>query len=1162
MASGLARMVPLLTQYGPWQELLAVVRAGHDAHVFGLSGSLAALATTALQDLDGPILVISPGWTETRRLAADLSHVADPDRVVIIPPRPVIYGEVAAAGHEWEHRRVAALARLATDSKVVALAPVEAARQLQMPLHQGALPVAVGAVIGREYLLSGLKRLGYERLPMVEQPGQFSARGAVIDVFPPDGEPIRIELFDDTVDLLTSFDPITQRSGSGRSEIVIHPAREMLWNDEERRQALRRLSTEARQMAETLTGRGQLQQAKKVRERWEERMAALVDGRIWPGMDRVAAAFGALVPLTALFSQAPMVVLDDRERVMEAARGQAMEETAEWQRRLEQGDLLPVECETVIGAEDFLTRLGGRAHLSLSLLPHQRHHGQWILALSGRPAPRAHGQWDLLQTEIQRLRKARHRVVVTVKDATAQQALIGRLVDCAIPVRMDLPEPGEVGVVVGQLAQGFVLPEVALAVLTETELTGRDVRSVPTRRRSVSGQPLVRLAELSPGDYVVHVTHGIGRFLGVRTLDTGGQHKDYLHIAYAGDDTLYIPVDQLDLVQRYAGVEDRSPKLSRLGGNDWGRVKEKVRASVREMASELIRLYAARQSRPGFAFGPDTPWQQDFETAFPYEETPDQLRASQEIKHDMEISRPMDRLLLGDVGYGKTEVALRAAFKAIMAGKQVAILVPTTLLAEQHFATARARLAGFPIRVDVLSRFRSVSEQHEVLQGLADAQVDMVIGTHRLLGRDVVFKDLGLLVVDEEHRFGVAHKERIKQLKESVDVLTLSATPIPRTLHMAMIGIRDVSVIETPPEDRFPVETVVAEYHEDLIREAMRREIDRDGQVYYVQNRILAMDATFARLRHLLPGVRVAIAHGRMAEDQLEEVMARFLAQEYDILLATSIIESGLDIPNVNTLIVEDADRMGLAQLYQLRGRIGRSSRLAYAYFTFRPDKMMTPEAEQRLAAIRDFTELGAGYQIALRDLEIRGAGNLLGPEQHGFVAAVGFELYTQLLAEAVSELKGQVVEQPLETALEFNVNAYLPDEYVGDPRQKIALYKRMVAASRLDEVQNLAAEIEERYGPTPAPVTDLLSLARVRVLARELGLSQVMHRGDRLVFRLSHRSEMNPEALMALGRKYPGRLIQMSGKSPELGLRLPSKGSDEVLRMAEEALATMRGAS
>jgi transcription-repair coupling factor (superfamily II helicase) len=667
----------------------------------------------------------------------------------------------------------------------------------------------------------------------------------------------------------------------------------------------------------------------------------------------------------------------------------------------------------------------------------------------------------------------------------------------------------------------------------------------------------VKVGDLSAGELVVHATHGIGRYLGVKTLTIQGQHKDYLHIAYAGEDTLYVPVDQLNLVQKYVGVEGTEPKLSRMGGGEWARQKERVRRSVADIADQLVRIYALRESRPGFAFPADTPWQLEFEAAFPYQETADQIRAIEEIKRDMEKPRPMDRLLLGDVGYGKTEVALRAAFKAIMAGKQVALLVPTTLLAEQHYATARERMAGFPIRVEVMSRFRSPAEQRETLKGIADGQVDMVVGTHRLLSQDIHFHDLGLLVVDEEHRFGVAHKERIKQIRESVDVLTLSATPIPRTLHMAIVGVRDMSVLETPPEDRFPVETMVVEFDEDIVREAIRRELDRDGQVYYLQNRIRAMDRTLMHLRGLLPDLRVAVAHGRMDEDALEEVMTRFLNQEYDVLVTTTIIESGLDIPNVNTLVVEDADRLGLAQLYQLRGRVGRSSRLAYAYFTIRPGAAVTAEAEQRLAAIRDFTDLGAGYQIALRDLEIRGAGNLLGPEQHGFVAAVGFELYTQLLADAIREQRGEVPAAPVETALEFRTDAYLPDDYIEDARQKIACYKRLVSASTLEAVDDLGDELAERYGPPPEPVGALLALCRVRVLARTLGLTQVTQRHDRLVLRLSGQGAVPTAGLVALGDRYPGRLIQMP-RAPELGIRMRDADED-ALALAEGVLRALQ---
>lgn len=1162
MASELAGLASVLAAWDPWRELADAVVAGQDVQIFGLAGSLPAVAVAGLAALERPLLVVCPGFVEARRLGAEVAQLLEePGRVVLLPPRPVVHGAVTAESREWERLRLEALGRIRSDGRVVAVVPAEAARQRQVAVDATPVVLAPGDPVDRPGLLERLAALGYERVPLVEVGGQFALRGGVLDVFPPGDAPLRLQIWDDVVESVAVFDATTQRIVGNRPRAVLGPARELLWSEAERERGFARLSEEVRQAVDTLFGLGRADAARAVRERWAERLGGLWDGRGWPGIERFGAAFGPMVPLTRLFRRAPVVVFDDRERVAEAVRGRALEDQAEIERKLERGEWLPVEGESVIPTEAFFDTLTGHAQVTLSLLPHQRTHGQRVWSLAGRPAPRAHGQWDLLSAEIQRLRKARHRVVLAVKDEETRNTLIHRLVDAAVPVRPGIPAPGEVGILVGQLAHGFVLADLGLAVLTETEITGHDVR--PEARRTARARgPSVRLAELTPGDYVVHVTHGIGRFLGIRTLEAGGQRRDYLHIAYAGDDSLYVPVDQLDLVQRYQGPDDRPPKLSRLGGAEWSRAKERVKASVRELAEGLIKLYAARQARPGFAFGPDTPWQRDFEAAFPYEETPDQLRATEEIKRDMEAPRPMDRLLLGDVGYGKTEVALRAAFKAIMAGKQVAMLVPTTLLAEQHFATARARMAGFPIEVEVLSRFRSPADQRAVLEGLKDGRVDFVIGTHRLLGKDVAFRDLGLLIIDEEHRFGVAHKERIKQLKETVDVLTLSATPIPRTLHMTMVGIRDVSVIETPPEDRFPVETIVAAYDEDLIREAIRRELERDGQVYYVQNRIAAMEGTLSRLRRLLPDARIAVAHGKMDEDQLEDVMARFLNQEYDILLATSIIESGLDIPNVNTLIVEDADRLGLAQLYQLRGRVGRSARLAYAYFTYRPDRTMTPEAEQRLAAIRDFTELGAGYQIALRDLEIRGAGNLLGPEQHGFVAAVGFELYTALLAEAVAELKGEPTPDPVETALEFDVNAYLPDEYIDDHRQKIALYKRLVGARDLDAVDDLGREMAERYGPPPEPVLHLLRLARMRVMARQLGLAQVTQRGDRLVFRLAQSGRVGPEAVVALGRKYPGRLIQMSGKAPELGLKLASRSARDVLETALDVLETMRGAS
>lgn len=609
--------------------------------------------------------------------------------------------------------------------------------------------------------------------------------------------------------------------------------------------------------------------------------------------------------------------------------------------------------------------------------------------------------------------------------------------------------------------------------------------------------------ELKIGDYVVHQNHGIGKYMGIGTLEVSGIHRDYMHILYAGGDKLSVPIEQIDLIQKYVGSEDKEPKVYKLGGNEWTRVTNKVRSSVQNIADDLIKLYAERQSAAGYGFEKDTQEQHEFEEMFPYEETRDQLRAIEEIKKDMEQNRPMDRLLCGDVGYGKTEVAIRAAFKSAIEGKQVAVLVPTTILAQQHYETFRERFANYPLNIQVLSRFRSRKEQNETIKGVRAGTVDVVIGTHRLLSQDLVFKDLGLLIVDEEQRFGVTHKEKLKKLKTNVDVLTLTATPIPRTLHMSMLGVRDLSVIETPPENRFPVQTYVVEHSQTLTREAVERELARGGQVYYLYNRVQGIQEMAAQISMLVPEARVGIGHGQMSESELEKTILDFLDGEYDVLVSTSIIETGVDIPNVNTLIVHDADKMGLSQLYQLRGRVGRSNRIAYAYFTYQRDKVLTEVAEKRLQSIKEFTELGSGFKIAMRDLSIRGAGNLLGAEQHGFIASVGFDLYSQMLAEEIRKRKVTVLGEEDtslkegNTVIDLSIDAYLPSEYIYDSIQKIEIYKKVAAVTSFDDASELEDELLDRFGELPEAVVNLLSVARLKVYGKMYGIDSMIRRGD-----------------------------------------------------------------
>jgi len=629
-------------------------------------------------------------------------------------------------------------------------------------------------------------------------------------------------------------------------------------------------------------------------------------------------------------------------------------------------------------------------------------------------------------------------------------------------------------------------------------------------RLAKEGVRLRSWAELRPGDLVVHIHHGIGRYRGIVRKVVDGVPRDYLHLEYAEGDALYVPTDQIHLVQRYVGVEGHEPKIHRLGAADWEREKRRVREATQQIARELLELYARREVARGHAFSPDTPWQREMEAAFEYEETPDQWKAIEDVKRDMESPRPMDRLVAGDVGYGKTEVAVRAAFKAVMDGKQVAVLAPTTLLAQQHYHVFTSRFRPYPIRVELLSRFRTPKEIRGVLEALASGEVDVVIGTHRLLQKDVRFRDLGLVIIDEEQRFGVLHKERLKQLRTTVDVLTLTATPIPRTLHMSLVGLRDLSVMETPPDARQPIRTTVAEWSEELVREAIRRELGRGGQVYVVHNRVETIERAARRIQTLVPEARVGIAHGQMPEGRLEQVMLDFLGGRYDVLVCTTIVEIGLDLPNVNTILVEDAHTLGLAQLYQLRGRVGRSDRQAYAYFLYPRGVRLTPEAEERLAAMREFTELGSGLRLAMRDLEIRGAGNLLGPEQHGHLAAVGFELYTRLLEEAIRRLRGEFVEELPDPVIELRIPAYIPAEYVSEEAQRLGIYRRLATLRSAEEAQVLREELVDRYGALPQPVVNLLEIATLREEARALGVASIVQRPDGVLVRirggLSHR--------------------------------------------------------
>jgi transcription-repair coupling factor (superfamily II helicase) len=1066
---------------------------------------IAALAK-ALQQ---PLLVVATDETGASQLTDTLKMLAEePADVLFLPDRDALPYERLMSDTQTTQQRMNALIALTERERNAVV--VCSARVLTQPvippqeLSAALYELKVGEEVDLPLLLEHLYNQGYEPVTEVEEPGQFSHRGGIVDLFPPTlPRPVRIEFFGDEIESLRTFDPATQRSLNPLPVCLVGPARE----------ALPRRGPEAARELEQLHIDMLHHDAE---ERWRRDLEELRQRHSFDDITFYLPYLHAEASVLDYLPKRGLLILDNPE-VLQNHILDLDAQAAEMKERFEQERENP-------------TRLRD-AHLSWAKLePRLHQHRQLRFAgiLSGEgldegtldgtehlvpqfSTPNSYG--GRLRAFVQDCRKAldsRERVVIVTAQARRLSEVLGdeaALGDEAIHVSPgvninELPESGSLTLIQGQLSEGWQSHTLALQVFTDTEIFGWSRRQKTQRRKVLT--PANFLAEVNPNDYVVHQEYGIGRFEGLVKLDSTGVEREYLLIRYAGTDKLYIPTDQLDRVTRYIGMGDAVPALSKLGTSEWTRAKSRTKENVQEIARDLLKLYSAREAVTGHAFPPDSeqPWLQELEDAFPYEETPDQARAIEEVKADMERPRPMDRLVCGDVGYGKTEVALRAAFKAVLDQRQVAILVPTTVLALQHFNTFKERLKAYPVRVELLSRFRSEKEQRQVLEDLALGKVDIIIGTHRLLQKDVVFLNLGLLVIDEEQRFGVVHKERLKQLRHEVDVLTMTATPIPRTLHMSLVNVRDMSVIETPPQERLPIRTAIREYDEKLIREAILREIDRGGQVFFVHNRVQGIQTIAQKLQKLIPEARIIVGHGQMPEDQLERVMMAFSAGEYDVLLSTTIIENGLDIPNANTIIVNNASMFGLSQLYQLRGRVGRGTHQAYAYFLYNKDTRLTPLQEKRLRAIFEATELGAGFRIAMKDLEIRGAGNLLGAEQSGFMNAVGFDLYCKLLAEAVEELQGKRVERAATPSVQVDLplDSYLPDEYIGDRTLKVKFYQRLANLSTPEQVEAMEAELTDRFGPPPRPVQNLLAMVRLKVEAGQLGFEAISARDNDFV--------------------------------------------------------------
>jgi transcription-repair coupling factor (superfamily II helicase) len=1072
---------------------------------------VAALAVA----LDRPVLYVVRDEDEAERVADALVGLIGRDFPVLpYADRDALPYERLLPDHASVQRRMNVLTALTRPAgALVVVCSDRALTQPVMPTDEFAGAVVElrnGMQLDPRILLEHLLSLGYEPEAEVEEAGQVSHRGGIVDVFAPALQrPVRIEFFGDEIDSIRTFDPETQRSLNTIEAVLLGPAREAL--------ALRGPAV-ARQL-EKLDAIGFNPDA---RERWHRDLEALRNSQSFDDIAFYLPYLHDATSLLAYLPQSGLLVLHDASALERTA--QDLEEQGEEVRdRLERdGELPPGLLPAFLPWPALSGVLRRRTQVRFaSLLEEETPTAERLgptgsaLAPDLGPTQSYGGRLRAFVQDVRKLLGERQRVVILSSQARrlaevfGDEALLGKSGTVMVSPATDLPEapePGTLALIHGRFPEGWHSRSMALTVYTDAEIFGWSRRRGEQRRATVT--PSSFLAELRPGDFVVHQDHGIGRFEGLAKLASGGVEREYLHIQYAGTDRLYIPTDQLDRITRYVGMGDAAPALSKLGGGEWARAKQRAKESVTDIAKDLLRLYTVREAAVGHPFPPDEqqPWLQELEESFSYEETPDQQRAIAEVKSDMERARPMDRLVCGDVGYGKTEVALRAAFKAALDQKQVAVLVPTTVLALQHFNTFTERLKPYPIRVELLSRFRSEKEQKEVLRDLALGRVDIVIGTHRLLSPDVVFNDLGLLIVDEEQRFGVAHKERLKQLRTEVDVLTLTATPIPRTLHMALVNVRDMSVIETPPQERLPIRTFIRHWDDALIREAILREVDRGGQIFFVHNRIHGIQALAQRLQRLVPEASFVVAHGQMPEDQLERVMLDFAAGEFNVLVCTTIIENGLDIPNANTIIVNNAAYFGLAQLYQLRGRVGRGTHQAYAYFLYQKDTKLTPVAEKRLRAIFEATELGAGFRIAMKDLEIRGAGNLLGAEQSGFVNAVGFDLYTRLLADALQEMQGRrTAQQPQQApvTVDLPVDAYIPDDYIGDRTLKMSFYQRLANLERPEQVEAITAEMSDRFGMPPEPVAHLLALVRLKTEAAALGYESLAARDGQVVLKL-----------------------------------------------------------
>lgn len=1123
-------------QLNQYDELIKSIEAGKTTMVSGSVDSDKAHFAWGISQAFPNIqkVIITYSEAKAKSLMDDYSFYDK--NVVYYPAKDFIFYNADVHSNYIVEQRMTAIRAIMEKKNLTVITTIDALADMLLPieyLRKNVLTVKEGDVLNLEQWKTELLRMGYERLGQVETAGQFAIRGGIMDIFPFTAEcPVRIELWDDEVDSIRTFDVSSQRSIERLDSVTVYPATETPVTEEQLAEGIVRIKTELEKAVEHFTKEKCLEEAGRLGKVVGEALENIKEQGGSQFVEKYISYFSkTTVSFVEYFQRDTLFFLDEPDRISEKMSGVEAEFRESMSHRLEKGYVLSGQTDILRDEKEIMAKLGARRCIALSGLLYKPQYLEIEkeIMLHGKSISSYNNKFEMLVEDLKRYRKNGYRTVLVCSSRTRAERISSTLLDYEIIAFYSADydkelSAGQVMVTYGQMKNGFEYPDEKFVAIAESDIFGQKKKK-RRKKKIYEGKEIASFNDLTPGDYVVHEDHGLGIYRGIEKMTVDGIEKDYIKIEYSNNGNLYVLATQLDVIQKYAGSEAKAPKLNKLGSQEWTKTKTRVHGAVAEIARDLVELYAARQMKEGFQFSADTQWQKEFEEMFPYEETEDQLNAIEDTKNDMESRKIMDRLICGDVGYGKTEIAIRAAFKAVQDGKQVVYLCPTTILAGQHYDTFVQRMKDFPVKVELLSRFRTTKQIKAAIDGLKKGLVDIVIGTHRVLSADVQFKNLGLLIIDEEQRFGVTHKEKIKKLKDNVDVLTLSATPIPRTLHMSLVGIRDMSVLEEPPQDRLPIQTFVTEYNDEMVREAIRRELSRQGQVYYVYNRVQDIDQIALKVQALVPDARVSYAHGQMDERSLEAVMYDFINGEIDVLVSTTIIETGLDIANVNTMIIQDADKFGLSQLYQLRGRIGRSNRTAYAFLLYKRDRMIKETAEKRLQAIKEFSELGSGFKIAMKDLEIRGAGNVLGARQHGHMEAVGYDLYCKMLNEAVQELKGETEIKSYETTVDVTLDAFIPASYIKNEVQKLEIYKRIASIETREELMDMEDELVDRFGDLPRSASNLLSIALLKAKAHNAYVTEIKGGKKGIRLRMYTNAKLDVNRIPDIIAKYKGML-------------------------------------